>query len=135
MVAIFDNPPTPEVSSQFLNNLSLIDCRKRLKEPYSSREGYPGYALGVSMARLPVSIFLGADGKPFPSDERLLATTLKAVQDIYTAQKTTPAPLSYMGQASEIFCEGIKQALVSNQYDHCCNVTGFTSLDTVPFDV
>ncbi|KAJ8514919.1 hypothetical protein ONZ45_g7613 [Pleurotus djamor] len=105
MATIADNPPSAEASSQFLNNQHLRDCRVFLTEPYSSRFGYPGYALGVGGIRIPVSLFLTADAKPSLLDKSTLVRVMKAVRDLYAAQKALPDPISYMGLGSIGFAQ------------------------------
>ncbi|KAJ8495122.1 hypothetical protein ONZ45_g13002 [Pleurotus djamor] len=105
MTTIADNPPSAEAASQFLNNQHLRDCRAFLVEPYSSRDGYPGYALGVGGIRIPVSLFLTADGKPLPLNKSTLVGVMKAVRDLYAAQKALPDPISYMGLGSIGFAQ------------------------------
>ncbi|KAF9494103.1 hypothetical protein BDN71DRAFT_1507998 [Pleurotus eryngii] len=107
MTVIADNPTTADASSLVLSNLHLRNCREFLVEPYSSRDGYSGYALGVSHLSVPVSLFITADGKPAPLDKQTLVKAMKAVRDSYEQQKALPDPINYMGQASLIFTQNI----------------------------
>ncbi|KAL0957682.1 hypothetical protein HGRIS_001463 [Hohenbuehelia grisea] len=39
---------------------------------------------------------------------------MRVVHELYAAQRALPDPISYMGQASQIFCEGIRNAVSAN---------------------
>lgn len=115
MVVMADNPPTPEAKSQYMNNYHLSDCRHVLKEPYNTREGYPGYVLGISCLRVPVTLYMTEDDNPAPLNKATLDKATQAMRDIYAAEKAIPAPLVYMGQAAQIFAMSMKQAVASGQ--------------------
>lgn len=115
MVEASDNPPSSEFKAHHMNHFSLTDVRSRFKTPYASRDGYPGYALGVSIMRIPVSLFLDEDGKPLPLDKSTLSKTIKAVKGLYDVQKGSPAQISYMAQGVEIFAPVLKGAYAANQ--------------------
>ncbi|KAF7441234.1 hypothetical protein PC9H_001583 [Pleurotus ostreatus] len=107
MTVMADNPPTADAAGLVLGNLHLRNCREFLIEPYSSRDGYSGYALGVSHLSVPVSLFIATDGKPAPLDKKTLVKAMNAVRDSYGQQKALPDPINYMGQASLIFMQNI----------------------------
>ncbi|KAF4578360.1 trichothecene O-acetyltransferase family protein [Pleurotus pulmonarius] len=114
MTVMADNPPTADASGLVLGNLHLRNCREFLVEPYSSRDGYSGYALGVSHLSVPVSLFITGDGKPAPLDKQTLVKAMKAVRDSYEQQKALPDPINYMGQASLIFTQNITAGAKAN---------------------
>jgi hypothetical protein len=120
MLTVFENPAHAGTRENYINNLSLTNGRSRLKEPYSSREGYPGYCLGVHVMRVPVSTFLADDGSPLPLNKDTLVKAMKIVRQLYTDQKNMPCQLSYMAQVSEIFSGGLKHAFVNNLYAVIC---------------
>ncbi|TFK38668.1 hypothetical protein BDQ12DRAFT_605022 [Crucibulum laeve] len=116
MTVLADNPPTSDAASKALYNLSLADCRDRLKEPYSSREGYPGYALGVQAMGLPVNVFLSDKGEPLPLDKNTLGKAAKALRNLYAAEKDLPARLSYMAHGAIIFGGQMKQGISASMF-------------------
>ncbi|KAF4604298.1 hypothetical protein EYR38_004720 [Pleurotus pulmonarius] len=106
MTAVADNPPSVASASLWLGNLHLRNCRELLVEPYSSRGGYTGYALGISQSRLPVSLFL-TDGNTIPLDKHTLVKVMRAVRDDYANLKALPDPISYMGPLSQLYTRNI----------------------------
>ncbi|KAK0230392.1 hypothetical protein IW262DRAFT_1291523 [Armillaria fumosa] len=116
MVVVSDNPPEKNDLESFLNNYSLVDCRSRLKEPYSqpTHEGYPGYAIGITMMRIPVSIFCSSSGEPLPLNRDLLFKAMDAICGSYNNQRGIPAPLSCMAQLGQIMSVSMKDAAVAN---------------------
>lgn len=116
MTVVSNNPPTPESAGQFMNSFGLMDSRSSLKEPYSSRDGYPGYALAITMMRVPVSTFQAENGSVLPLDKNTLAKAIKVVRGLYVAQKATPGTLSYMGQGAEIFGAVMQQAVEADKF-------------------
>lgn len=111
-----DNPPTAENAGQYMTSFGLIDSRSKLKEPYSSREAYAGYALGVSMMRVPVSAFQAADGTLLPLNKTTLAKAMKVIHGMYSAQQEIPATLSYMGQGAQAFGALMEQAVKADKF-------------------
>ncbi|KAJ8514920.1 hypothetical protein ONZ45_g7610 [Pleurotus djamor] len=107
MTTVADNPPTSEASTQYLNNLHLRDCRNLLVEPYSSRQGFPGYTLSVGVMRLPVSLFLSQEGNSVPLDKPTLVRVIRQVRDLYAAHAALQDPVNYMGLVSELFIGNI----------------------------
>lgn len=116
MVVMSDNPPEKNGLESFLNNYSLVNCRSRLKEPYSqpTHEGYPGYAIGITMMRIPVSIFCSSSGELLPLNRDLLFKAMDAIRDFYDDQRAVPAPLSCMAQLGQIMSVTMKDAAVVN---------------------
>jgi hypothetical protein len=106
MVEIYYNPPDARVKDYFMNNFSLVDTRDRLTAQYSSRDGYPGYALGVGVIRVPVSLYVSDEGTPLSLDKDRLVEVVKAVRKLYDGQKASPAHISHLAQSAEIFGEG-----------------------------
>ncbi|KAJ6576415.1 hypothetical protein DFH09DRAFT_1149274 [Mycena vulgaris] len=114
MVVISERPPQPADIDCNLSNFNVMNCRSRLREPYSARGHYPAYALGILMLNIPLSIF-------FSTGQQLLAMnghTLQRVMDVmkraHEAHRALPAALSYMAQISEIFGSAVKQASESD---------------------
>ncbi|KAK0491397.1 hypothetical protein IW261DRAFT_1556551 [Armillaria novae-zelandiae] len=116
MVVMSDNPPEKNDLESFLNNYSLVNCRSRLKEPYSQpmHDGYPGYAIGITMMRIPVSIFCSSSGELLPLNRDLLFKAMDAIRDFYDNQRGVPAPLSCMAQLGQIMSMSMKDAAVAN---------------------
>ncbi|KAK0461740.1 uncharacterized protein EV420DRAFT_125611 [Desarmillaria tabescens] len=116
MVVMSDNPPEKSDLDSFLNNYSLVDCRSRLKEPYSepTHEGYPGYAIGITMMRIPVSIFCSSSGELLPLNRNLLFTAMGHIRAFYDNQRAISAPLSCMAQLGQIMSVSMKDAAVAN---------------------
>ncbi|KAJ7621277.1 hypothetical protein FB45DRAFT_928849 [Roridomyces roridus] len=112
MVVMSNNPPSSEFGQYKLNNFTLLDVRHRLREPFSSRHGFAGYALSTPIFQVPVSLFLGSDGMALPLDR---ATLLKVMEDVgprYKAQRDMPP--GYLALAAEVFCQGLKQGYAAN---------------------
>jgi hypothetical protein len=108
-----ENPATPDVIKHSLNNFCMVDVRPRLKEPYASRDGYPGYALAPPMCRIPVALFLSSDGQPLPLDKTLLLRVINFIQERYAEHRGMA--VAYIAQASEMFGYAMKQGYVANE--------------------
>ncbi|KAG2134036.1 uncharacterized protein EDB93DRAFT_1331335 [Suillus bovinus] len=100
MVVIADNPPNSLSSSHYLNNPSMANFRGRLDPKHAL---HPGYALGISIARIPVSAFLSADGSVLPLDRDILLRVADIAKGQYRALIELPAGLSCMPQGCEAF--------------------------------
>jgi len=100
MVAITDNPPSPDASSAWLACWGLRNGRSRLTPPYSDQ--YAGYALGVSHMTIPVSLFIGEDGQVFPMDKALLRRVLNHVNKEYAARDASSVVMGHMDLTSKI---------------------------------
>ncbi|KAG2097391.1 hypothetical protein BD769DRAFT_1614434 [Suillus cothurnatus] len=111
MVVIADNPPDSASSSHYLNNMSLANLRGRLDSKYSL---HPGYVLGVSMTRIPVSAFLSPDGSVFPLNKNILLKVADIAKEQYRAHIELPAALSCMPQVGEAFASAIVPAATAN---------------------
>ncbi|KAK0195636.1 hypothetical protein F5146DRAFT_297566 [Armillaria mellea] len=114
MVVINDNPPTPEQSSGVIAPQALVNCRDRLKEPYASRNGYTGYALGVSGTRIPVKIFMKDGGKLLPMTKETLIKACSHIREEYKLHRELPATLSYMDLGSQIIASGMKAGALAD---------------------
>ncbi|KAG7447560.1 uncharacterized protein BT62DRAFT_918842 [Guyanagaster necrorhizus] len=116
MVVMSDNPPHKNDLESFLNNYSLVNCRSRLMEPYSqpTHEGYPGYAIGMTMMRIPVSMFCSSSGELLPLNRNLLFKAMATIRELYNHQRAVPAPLSCMAQLGQIMSASMKDAAVSD---------------------
>lgn len=114
MTVIADNPPSMESASSWLGNLHLRNCRELLAEPYSSRDGYTGYALGISQSLLPVSLFLTDRGKPVPLDKQTLVKVMRAIRNDYFNLNALPDPISYMAPLSQIYSRNIVAGAKAN---------------------
>ncbi|KAJ7250284.1 hypothetical protein C8J57DRAFT_1667822 [Mycena rebaudengoi] len=113
VLVMSENPATPDVIKHSLNNFCMVDVRPRLKEPYASRDGYPGYALAPPMCRIPVALFLSSDGQPLPLDKTLLLRVINFIQERYTEHRGMT--VAYIAQASEMFGYAMKQGYVANE--------------------
>ncbi|KAK0504540.1 hypothetical protein EDD18DRAFT_1125312 [Armillaria luteobubalina] len=114
MVVINDNPPTPEQSSGIIAPQALANCRNRLKEPYASRNGYAGYALGVSGTHIPVKIFMEDGGKLLPMTKETLIKTCSHIREEYKLHRELPATLSYMDQGSQVLASSMKAGALAD---------------------
>lgn len=115
MVNIFDNPPTQELVSKSVSCEFIINSRQHLQEPYSTREGYPGYALSVVPHGFPLRMFLSPTGEVLPLNKEMLVTLMGHAADIYNALKAMPVALSFMIPASDILAPSLKQ-LAATEY-------------------
>ncbi|KAJ3729802.1 hypothetical protein C8R42DRAFT_569634 [Lentinula raphanica] len=102
MVNIFDNPPTQEVAAKSISCEFIINSRRHLQKPYSTREGYPGYALSVMPHGFPLTMFLSKTGEVLPLDKAMLVQLMQHARDIYNDLKEMPVALSFMIPASDI---------------------------------
>ncbi len=114
MVVINDNPPMPDQSSGVIAPQALANCRDRLKEPYSSANGYTGYALGVSAIRIPVKIFMEEGGKLLPVSKETVIKACSHIREEYRLQRELPATLSYMDQGCRVLAGGMKAGALAN---------------------
>ncbi|KAK0206911.1 hypothetical protein DFS33DRAFT_1317872 [Desarmillaria ectypa] len=116
MVVMSDNSPEKNDLESFLNNYSLVNCRSCLKEPYSqpTHEGYLGYAIGITVMRIPVSIFCSSSGELLPLNRDLLFKAMGHICAFYDNQRAIPAPLSCMAQLGQIMSVSMKDAAVAN---------------------
>ncbi|KAJ3884560.1 hypothetical protein GG344DRAFT_60367 [Lentinula edodes] len=117
MVNIFDNPPTQELASKSVSCEFIINSRQHLQEPYSTREGYPGYALSVVPHGFPLRMFLSPTGEVLPLNKEMLVTLMGHAADIYNALKAMPVALSFMIPASDILAPSLKQ-LAATELSH-----------------
>ncbi|KAJ7123107.1 hypothetical protein C8R44DRAFT_735698 [Mycena epipterygia] len=76
MILMFYNSASPETSQCTMNNFCMVDVRPRLKAPYASRHGYPGYL------RHPFYAPPSNTGTPLPLDRPVLVKTMEAIQVI-----------------------------------------------------
>ncbi|KAF9262402.1 hypothetical protein L218DRAFT_945258 [Marasmius fiardii PR-910] len=116
MATIFDHPPKKEDAHLLLNCFSLANCRNRLREPYSSRDGYAGYALGITQSSVPVALFVTQEGERPPLDKDLLAKVLKDVRKSYEAEKNIPSRLAIMAPACDIFAAVVSGAVAAGMF-------------------
>ncbi|KAJ7319131.1 hypothetical protein DFH08DRAFT_971018 [Mycena albidolilacea] len=112
MVVMFSNPASPETAKHTMNNFCMVDVRPRLKEPFSSRHGYAGYALAPPMLCLPVSLFLSSEGAPLPLDRAVLLGAMDHIRARYKDHKDMA--IAYIAQAAEMFVYGMKQGYAAN---------------------
>jgi hypothetical protein len=77
---------------------------------------HPGYVLGVSMTRIPVSAFLSPDGSVFPLNKNILLKVADIAKEQYRAHIELPAALSCMPQVGEAFASVIVPAATANMY-------------------
>lgn len=92
MVCVKDNPPTAETRRDaLLMHFGLVNSRAQLAAPYNERLAYPGYCLGMSPIKVPVSLISGSAGK---SDKELMLLVAHALKEEYAAQKALPSLLA-----------------------------------------
>lgn len=111
MVAIADNPPNSASSSHYLNSLAVANFRGRLDPKHVL---HPGYALGIFMARIPVSAFLSPDGSVLPLDRDILLQVADIAKGQYRTLIESPAGLSCMPQVAEAFAMVTVPAAAAN---------------------
>ncbi|KAG2119206.1 hypothetical protein DEU56DRAFT_929802 [Suillus clintonianus] len=111
MVVIADNPPDLASSTHYLNNMSLVNFRGRLDSNHSL---HPGYVLGVSMTRIPVSAFMSHDGSVFPLDRDRLLKVADIAKEQYRAHIELSAGLSCMPAVGEVYASNIIPAALAN---------------------
>ncbi|KAG1730003.1 hypothetical protein EDB19DRAFT_1741850 [Suillus lakei] len=111
MVVMADNPPNSASYSHYLNNMSLANFRSRLDPNYSL---HPGYVIGISMTRIPVSVFLSPDGSVFPLDRDILLKVADIAKEQYRAHIDLPAGLSCMPSVGEALVSAIVPAVIAN---------------------
>ncbi|EPQ50001.1 hypothetical protein GLOTRDRAFT_141642 [Gloeophyllum trabeum ATCC 11539] len=106
LICVDDNPPTDSTPADaaFVFN-GLVDGRNRLLGKYSSRDGYPGYALAMSPVIVRVSVVtssasLGTKGQ--------LLRVAEVVKQEYKKQRDFPALLAIASQESELMFAGLK---------------------------
>ncbi|KAJ7477021.1 hypothetical protein B0H11DRAFT_2031646 [Mycena galericulata] len=112
MVVMFYNPASKETAQYTMNNWCMVDVRSRLKEPFSSRHGYPAYGIAPPMCRLPVALFLSAEGNPLALNRDVLLTAMDAIRTRYKAQKEMA--IAYMAPAAQFFTTEMKKGYAAN---------------------
>lgn len=115
MVIIHDNPPNPTSNPNgvvYFNGIA--DARYRLRAPYSTSHGYPGYALTMSAIAVPIRSYQTNDGKMARLDKKALVMTARSIRHQYERQKAYPALLGAIGQICEILTDGMKAAAAAN---------------------
>lgn len=128
MMTAEENPPTKDTPEGLsMNCFGLMDCTSRLKEPYSSREGYPGYVIGTSYLQFPVSLFQNKDGSVAALDKPTFVKTLRYSRELFTQQKNDPGVLSTMAQAAELLSFALKAAFAAD----ACVVSFFASFRSI----
>jgi hypothetical protein len=115
MMVMFFNPPTSETASHTLNCWGLTDPRYLLREPYSSRDGYPASAIAAPLLRAPVAAFLSETGELLQLDKNTLLRAMEIMREVYAAEKAKPAVFSWMAQATEIFGARVTEAAIANR--------------------
>jgi hypothetical protein len=104
LVCAYDNPPTVETAKDATFVFyGLVDCRGRLAVPYSSKEGYPGYCLGMSAIQIPVSVAETKGGHK----EKLLAAAEFLKQE-YAKQKAYPSLLAIEPQQVDLMLADVR---------------------------
>lgn len=109
-VAALDNPPTDSSPSDAaIVNWGLVDGRNRLKEPWSSTEGYTGYCLGVSVIQYPLSLFPKTPPSTDKEMKELLLNVGAVAQVEYAKQKAYPSLLAIGWEQ----CDMLKAAIMA----------------------
>ncbi|KAJ7661622.1 hypothetical protein DFH06DRAFT_1089172 [Mycena polygramma] len=87
MVVMLENSPSKDAANCSLNNYCMFDGRSRcLRAPHAGK-GYPGYALLPPMLRVPVSLFMTAEGTPLALDRDLLVKVAGEIRNAYAAHR------------------------------------------------
>ncbi|TFK50405.1 hypothetical protein OE88DRAFT_1712963 [Heliocybe sulcata] len=106
LVCASDNPPnesTPDDASFVF--YGLVDSRARLAAPWSSREGYPGYCLGMSAIVVPVKLVQSSAAE---GEKAQLLKLADAVKQEYAKQKSYPSLLAIEAQEVEMMLAGLR---------------------------
>ncbi|KZT60759.1 hypothetical protein CALCODRAFT_480424 [Calocera cornea HHB12733] len=101
LVVATDNPPTSETPADaaFVYYGIVNNRSDRLIAPYSGRDGYPGYCLGVSVLSFPVDMLRN---KTDFFDKALLLDMAEQVKQAYKKQQQYPALLAIQSQICDI---------------------------------
>ncbi len=104
-----DNPPTSETpANAVFFYYGIVNGRDDLREPYSTRGGYPGICLAMSPLSVPVSKFIGV--KDFLSKEVILSTA-EIVKAAYLRQKGYKSLISIGAQQVALMGGVMKQLI------------------------
>ncbi|KAJ6465895.1 hypothetical protein C8R47DRAFT_1154402 [Mycena vitilis] len=112
MVVMLENPPSKDAANCSLNNYCMFDGRSRcLRDPHAGK-GYPGYALLPPMLRLPISLFMTAEGTPLALDKYLLVKTAGEIRSAYAAHRERSS--AYFAPGCELLVKLMKDGYAND---------------------
>ncbi|KAF8583566.1 hypothetical protein K439DRAFT_1653435 [Ramaria rubella] len=109
LVAALDNPrseSTPDDAAFVYYR--LVDGRKSLESPYCTRDGYPGYCLGMSAILVPLSLCPRKSSLSATETRECLLKLAEVVKAGYSRQKAYPSLLAVGTQQVDLMLAGVR---------------------------